>query len=232
MLARSRDAVSRVLSAVVGSPFFKPAVFLVCALPAVLLGWDLWRFFVREEFDALGIDPNITVMHTTGETAVRILIATLSVTPIRRLFKVNRLYNVRRLLGVWTFVYALLHLSGYLVFEQLCYSFATCEIGAVWEDVLKRPFITMGMLAFSILLALAVTSTTGWQRRLRKNWTRLHRLVYVAALAAIVHYLWIQKSDYTEPLQWGAVVAVLLGIRVYFAARGRLARATRATVTS
>jgi sulfoxide reductase heme-binding subunit YedZ len=83
----------------------------------------------------------------------------------------------------------------------------------------------MGMLTFTILLALAATSTVGWQRRLKKNWTRLHRFVYLAAIAAIVHYLWIQKSDYSEPLRWGAAVAVLLGLRVWFAVRGRLARA-------
>lgn len=220
MLTAARDAVGRALGGIVGSPAWKPVVWIVCASPAVLLGWDIWRFFGREEFDALGVDPNLTVLHTTGETAVMILAASLAVTPLRRLLKVNRLHSSRRLLGLWAFAYAVMHLSAWLIFDQLCYSFETCQLGAIGEDLARRPFIFMGMLAFTILLALAVTSTVGWQRRLRKNWTRLHRLVYVAAGAAIVHYLWIQKSDYSEPLRWGAVFAILLAIRAAYAIRG------------
>ena len=231
-IGAAREAIGCVLSAVVGSPLFKPAVFVVCAVPAARLVWNLWRFFGRQEFDALGVDPNLTVLHTTGETAVMILTATLAVTPLRRLLKVPKLHSSRRMLGVWAFAYAAMHLSAYLIFDQLCYSFETCRFTEIPADVVKRPFIFIGMTAFTILLALAVTSTTGWQRRLRKNWTRLHRLVYVAAAAAIVHYLWIQKSDYTEPLRWGAVIAVLLGIRVYFHIRGRVSRTSRVTVTS
>ena len=87
------------------------------------------------------------------------------------------------MLGVWAFVYALLHLTTYLVFDQLCYSLATCDFQAIWDDILKRRFIFVGQFAFAILLILALTSTTGWMRRLKKNWTRLHRLVYVAAIA-------------------------------------------------
>jgi len=231
MLTAARDAAGRVLGAIVRSPLFKPALFLACALPGILLGYDIWRFFAREDFEALGVDPNITVLHTTGETAIRILIASLAVTPLRRMLQVPRLQAVRRMLGLWSFTYAVLHLSGYLIFDQLCYSFATCQVDAVWADLLKRPFIFMGMSAFAMLLALAVTSTTGWQRRLRRQWTRLHRLVYVAATAAIVHYVWIQKSDYTEPLGWGAVVAALLGVRLYFAIRRRASAASRTAVT-
>jgi sulfoxide reductase heme-binding subunit YedZ len=225
MLAAVRDAIGRVLAAAAGSPVFKPAIFLVCLVPGALLAADLWRFFVGGDFEALGVDPNLTVLHTTGETAVMILVASLSVTPLRRIFKANKLHNVRRMLGLWAFAYALMHLSAWLIFDQLCYSFETCQIGAIGDDLVRRPFITMGMLTFTILLALAATSTVGWQRRLKKNWTRLHRFVYLAAIAAIVHYLWIQKSDYSEPLRWGAAVAVLLGLRVWFAVRGRLARA-------
>lgn len=210
----------------------KPALFVICLLPGVFLGYDLWRFFVREEFDALGVDPNLTVLHATGETAIRILIASLAVTPLRRIFKLPKLQTVRRMLGVWAFVYALLHLSAYLIFDQLCYSFATCQFGEIPADIVKRPFILMGMTAFTILLALAVTSTTGWQRRLKRNWTRLHKLVYVAAVAAIVHYIWIQKSDYREPFFWGAIVAVLLGIRLFFFVRTQAGRRAKAPVSS
>jgi sulfoxide reductase heme-binding subunit YedZ len=224
MAAPVRDRIGRVLAVVVSSRLFKPVVFVVCLVPAVRLASDLYRFFVLEQFDVLGVDPNITVLHTTGQTALYILVATLTVTPVRRLFRVTKIQTVRRMLGVWSFAYALMHLSAYLAFDQLCYSWETCQFAAIPADIVKRPFILMGMLTFSILLALALTSTTGWQRRLRKNWTRLHRLVYVAAAAAIVHYLWIQKSDYSEPLRWGAVVAVLLGIRVFYAVRARMSR--------
>lgn len=231
MLTAAREAAGRVLGAIVRSPLFKPALFLACALPGILLGHDLWRFFVRGDVDALGVDPNITVLHATGETAIRLLIASLAVTPLRRILQVPRLQAVRRMLGLWSFTYAVLHLSAYLVFDQLCYSLATCQFDAIRADLLKRPFIFMGMTAFAVLLALAATSTTGWQRRLRRQWTRLHRLVYVAAAAAIVHYVWIQKSDYTEPLGWGGVVAALLGVRVYFALSRRVSAASRAAVT-
>jgi sulfoxide reductase heme-binding subunit YedZ len=210
----------------------KPTLFIICLLPGLFLDYDVWRFFVREEFDALGVDPNLTVLHTTGETAIRILIASLAVTPLRRIFKLPKLQTVRRMLGVWSFVYGLLHLSAYLIFDQLCYSIATCQFGAIPADIVKRPFILMGMTAFTILLALAATSTTGWQRRLKRNWTRLHKLVYVAAVAAIVHYLWIQKSDYREPLFWGAIVAVLLGIRLFFFVRARAGKRVSAPVSS
>ena len=148
-----------------------------------------------------------------------ILLTTLAVTPVRRIFKVNKIHSLRRMLGVWSFVYALLHLTTYLVFDQLCYSASTCDFDAIWQDILKRRFIFVGQLAFAILLLLAITSTTGWMRRLRKNWTRLHRLVYVAAVAGIVHFIWIQKSDLSEPLKWAAALAVLLGLRVYWAIR-------------
>jgi sulfoxide reductase heme-binding subunit YedZ len=125
------------------------------------------------------------------------------------------------MLGVWSFTYALLHLTSYLVFDQLCYSIATCEFRAIKDDILKRRFIFAGMLAFAILLPLAITSTSGWVRRLKKNWQRLHRLVYVAAGAAVVHYMWIQKSDIRVPLRYAVVLALLLGIRVFFAVRKR-----------
>jgi sulfoxide reductase heme-binding subunit YedZ len=152
-----------------------------------------------------------------------LLLATLAVTPIRRLTGWNRIQSVRRMLGLWTFFYALAHLSMYLVFNQLCYSFATCEFASIWDDVVKRKFIFAGMAAFAVLLALALTSTTGWIRRLGRNWVRLHRLIYVAGGAAIIHFVWKEKSDYSEPAKWGAVLAVLLALRVWFAVRRRWA---------
>jgi len=115
------------------------------------------------------------------------------------------------------FTYALIHLSIYLVFDQLCYSLETCEFRAIWEDILKRKFIFVGQFAFLCLLLLAITSTNGWMRRLKRNWTRLHKLVYVAAIAGVVHFIWIQKSDLSEPLKWTAWLAGLLLFRIGWA---------------
>jgi sulfoxide reductase heme-binding subunit YedZ len=196
--------------------WFKPAVFLAAGVPGLWLARRAWT-------GDLGVDPVTTLMHTSGRDALLLLLATLAVTPIRRLTGWNRIQSVRRMLGLWTFFYALAHLSMYLVFNQLCYSFATCEFASIWDDVVKRKFIFAGMAAFAVLLALALTSTTGWIRRLGRNWVRLHRLIYVAGGAAIIHFVWKEKSDYSEPAKWGAVLAVLLALRVWFAVRRRWA---------
>jgi sulfoxide reductase heme-binding subunit YedZ len=196
-------------------------VFLACLAPGAWLGVRTWRFFVSGDFLALGPDPTKTLEHETGEAALVLLFITLAMTPVRRLTGVNRVQGVRRMLGVWTFVYASTHLTAYLVFDQLCYSIATCEFRAIKEDVLKRRFIFAGMTAFVILLPLAITSTSGWVRRLKKNWQRLHRLIYLAATAAVVHYIWIQKSDIRVPLRYAALLVLLLGIRAYFAWKRR-----------
>jgi sulfoxide reductase heme-binding subunit YedZ len=194
---------------------FKPAVFLVASVPGLWLGWKVLD-------GRLGVDPVTTLLHESGRNALLLLLSALAVTPIRRLTGWNRVQQVRRMLGLWAFFYATAHLAMYLVFNQLCYSLATCEFGAVWDDVVKRKFIFAGMLAFAILLALALTSTKGWIRRLGRHWTRLHRLVYLAGALAIVHFIWKEKSDYAEPLRWGAVLALLLGVRLFFAIRKRV----------
>jgi sulfoxide reductase heme-binding subunit YedZ len=212
-----------VLAAVTTWRFFKPAVFVACLIPPVLVAWRLYAFFSGANPDALGVDPNKTVLHQTGQNTLALLFITLGVTPARRLLKLNGLQKVRRMLGVWTFTYAVFHLSSYLVFEQLCYSWATCQLGDIGADLVKRKFIIAGMTAFTILTLLAITSTSGWVRRLRKNWQRLHRLVYVAAVAGIVHFLWIQKSDFREPLQWALWLAVLFALRVGFTIQKRRA---------
>jgi sulfoxide reductase heme-binding subunit YedZ len=232
MIARLRQQLAAVVSALASWRYFKLAVFLACLAPGVWLGYYAWRFFVLGDFMALGVDPSITLLHETGKTALVILLITLSITPLRRLLGVNRLQAVRRMLGVWAFTYAAIHVLLYLMLDQLCYSLATCEFQAIWEDVQKRRFIFVGALAFSILLALASTSTTGWVRRLGRNWQRLHRLVYVAAVAAIVHFIWIQKSDIREPLKWGLWLAVLLGLRIVFTIQKRRRARERVPVTA
>jgi sulfoxide reductase heme-binding subunit YedZ len=208
------------------SRLFKLVVFLGCLAPAAGMAYQLYGVATGEMPEALGVDPVKTLEHQTGLTSLTILFITLTVTPLRRLSGWNRLQSVRRMLGVWSFVYAVLHVAAYLVFDRSCYSFGTCNFSEVAVDVLSRKYIFVGMVSFTILLALAVTSTGGWVRRLKKRWTTLHRLVYVAAIAAIFHFIWIQKSDLREPMKWAAVLAVLLGIRVYFALRKRSQKQT------
>ncbi len=234
------DAIVAAAAAIGESPFFeaglvvvaavlayfrsrllKPVVFILCAWPAAVLAYRLCELFIWEQGDALGPDPASRVIHATGREALALVLVTLTVTPLRRIFKLNALQSVRRMLGVWAFAYACLHLSSYLVFNQLCYSWATCDLRGIYTDVVKRKFIFIGMLTFVMLLALAITSTGGWVRRLKKKWQTLHRLVYVAAGTGLIHFAWGQKSDISEPLRWGGYLAVLLAIRVWYAVRKR-----------
>ena len=224
MGARLWRGLSSGLAAIVNSRLFKPAVFLACLTPGVLLGRRLYLVLTGADPSALGADPTKFMEHETGRYALMILLFTLTVTPLRRLFQLNRLQRVRRMLGVWSFAYAVAHVAMYFTLDQLCYSIDTCQFPTIWEDLTERPFIFVGMTAFSILALLAVTSTTGWMRRLGRNWQRLHRLVYVAASVAMVHFAWGQKADISEPLWWASYLVVILGLRVVFAVRKRSAR--------
>ena len=200
------------------SRYFYPAVFLGCMTPGLILGWKVYT-------EDLGVNPVETLLHETGKDALGVLLATLAITPIRRIFGWNRVQVVRRMTGLWAFFYALCHFSIYVVFDQVG------DVSAIAEDVFKRKFIFVGMLALSILSVLAVTSTNGMMRRLGRKWQALHRLVYVAVIAATVHFVWGQKSDIAEPLMWAGFVALLLGIRVFYAVRKRMASRPR-TVTA
>jgi sulfoxide reductase heme-binding subunit YedZ len=211
------------LAAIVNWRLFKPIVFVLCAIPLVSLAYDLMLVLTERDPMALGADPTAALLHETGRTGLTILLLTLTVTPFRRIFGINRIQAVRRMLGVWSFTYILTHLSIYLVFDQLCYSAATCDLSAIWQDILKRRFILAGQTGFAILLLLAITSTTGWMRRLKKNWARLHRLAYVAAAAGAVHFIWIQKSGIARPLPWLIWLAVVLGVRLFLSLAKRYA---------
>jgi methionine sulfoxide reductase heme-binding subunit len=173
-------------------------VLLPAFLPNVVLPWD----------GDLGVNPVETLLHQTGRDALFFLIGTLAVTPLKRLTGWNRLQAVRRMVGVWSFVYAFCHFTVYAVFDKVG------DVGAIAEDVAERTFILLGMVAFVILVLLTATSTNGMIRRLGRRWQRLHRLVYLAALAAAVHFVWGQKADIGEPLLWASVLVVLLGWRV------------------
>ena len=202
--------MSRLADAVVPAlrRLFYPAVLAGCVWPAVVLARRTWT-------GDLGVNPVETLLHETGRTALALLLFTLTVTPVRRLTGWNRVQRVRRLLGVSSFAYALLHFTIYVVFNHLG------DIKAIWEDVTERRFIFVGMLALVILSLLAATSTNGMIRRLGRRWQRLHRLVYVAAVAATIHFVWGQKADIREPLWWAAGLAVLLALRVVFHVRRR-----------
>jgi sulfoxide reductase heme-binding subunit YedZ len=224
MAGRLWRGAGSALGVVVNWRFFKPAVFAACLTPGLLLSVRLSSVLSGRDPSALGPDPTKLLEHETGRYALAILLFTLTVTPLRRLFQLNRIQTVRRMLGVWSFVYAVLHVSVYLTFDQLCYSLETCQFPTIWEDLTRRPFIFVGMAAFSILGLLALTSTSGWVRRLRRNWQRLHRLVYAAAILGVVHFAWGQKADISEPLQWAAYLILLLVFRVIFAVRKRASR--------
>jgi sulfoxide reductase heme-binding subunit YedZ len=156
----------------------------------------------------LGANPIERITHFTGDWALRFLLLSLAVTPARRLLGWNGLIAYRRMLGLFAFFYALLHLTTFVVLDHF---FDWHEIVA---DVYKRPYVTAGMTAFACLLPLAVTSTRGWIRRLGRRWTQLHRLAYVAAAAAVTHYWWLVKSDISAPRRYAIILAVLLGVRV------------------
>jgi methionine sulfoxide reductase heme-binding subunit len=159
----------------------------------------------------LGANPIERITHFTGDWALRFLLASLAVTPLRRLLGWNGLVAYRRMLGLFAFFYAVLHLGTFVVLDHF---FDWQEIVA---DVYKRPYVTAGMTAFACLLPLAFTSTRGWIRRLGRRWTQLHRLAYVAAVAAVVHYWWLVKADVRKPLWYAAVLAALLAVRLAYA---------------
>ena len=193
----------------VNSRWFYPLVFICCALPGLALAVDMWR-------SRLGANPVESLEHATGQDAITILLATLTVTPIRRVTGWNRIQRVRRMLGLWSFAYVVAHITMYVVFDQACATWASCHLAAIWADVLKRKFIFAGALAFTLLVPLALTSTKGWTRRLGRWWTRVHRLIYAAGVVAIVHFFWSQKSNFTKPLPWTLWLAAVMLMRILY----------------
>ncbi len=181
--------------------FLKPLVFALCLLPVVILAWQLYA-------DQLGANPIEEIADASGEWTLRFLLITLMATPLKRLFSWHWAVRIRRMLGLFAFFYATLHLATYLWLDQFF------DWSEIWLDILDRPFITVGMLAFVLLLPLAVTSTNTMMRRLGRNWKYLHRLAYVVPLLGVLHFWWLVKADVLEPLVYGAVLVVLLGFRI------------------
>ncbi|MDH3513279.1 MAG: protein-methionine-sulfoxide reductase heme-binding subunit MsrQ [Gammaproteobacteria bacterium] len=193
----------------------KPGLFIVALVP---LAWLIYRTVNND----LGANPIETLNRYTGDWVLRFLMITLTVTPLRRLTGWNGLLRYRRMLGLFAFFYACLHFLSYVWLDQF---FALSEI---LRDVAKRPYITVGFTSFLMLIPLAVTSTSGMIRRLgARRWQQLHRLVYFIGIGGVVHFLWLVKSDLREPLVYAAILALLLGFRIW-----NSAHSSRNTVAS
>ena len=185
----------------------KPAVFLLASLPFALLVWDALH-------DGLGANPVEAITHRTGDWGLRLLLVTLAVTPLRRLTGWHALARVRRMLGLFAFFYLCLHFLTYAILDS------SLDPRYIAEDILERPYITIGFASFCLLLPLAATSTDAMVRRLGgRRWRALHRLVYVAAAGGVLHFLWLVKADMREPLVYGAVLLALLVLRLPAVAR-------------
>jgi len=180
----------------------KPLLFFVCLAPFLALVIGVFN-------NALGTNPVETLTHETGDWTLRFLLVTLAITPLRRLSGANWVIRLRRMFGLYAFFYACLHFLTYIWFDHY---FDWAEIAA---DIPKRPFITVGFTAFVLLIPLAATSTNAMMRRLKKNWIKLHKLVYIIAVLGILHFLWLVKADIFEPMAYAAILLVLLGYRAY-----------------
>ncbi len=181
----------------------KPAVFILCLLP--------FGFLVQGAIsDELGTNPVETLTHETGLWALRFLLITLCVTPARRLLKWHRLIKLRRMLGLFAFFYAVMHFTTYIWLDQFF------DWQEILIDIPRRPFITIGFIAFVLLLPLAITSTSAIQRCLKKKWLTLHKLVYIIPVLVIVHFIWSLKADYSEPLLYAAVFSLIMLPRFYY----------------
>ncbi len=180
---------------------FQIAVHIGSSIPLILLLWDYFA-------DNLTVNPIQDITFRTGKAALVLLVLSLACTPLNTIFGFKAALKVRRALGLYAFLYVCLH---FLTFIGLDYGF---DPGLIYEAIFEKRYALVGFAAFLILLPLALTSTQGWMKRLGKNWKRLHRLVYLAGLLVVIHYVWLVKSDIREPLTYGAVVGLLLIARI------------------
>lgn len=179
----------------------KPSIFFMALIPFI---WLLLKVFQND----LGPDPAQALSIETGEWTLRFLLLTLAITPFRQIFRVAEIARLRRMIGLFAFFYASIHFLSWMAFI----------LGFRWlaiaEELVERPYITVGFLAYVILFLLGVTSTNSMVRRLGKNWKRLHKFVYAASILAIVHLLWILRTDVTEAVIYGVLLVILLGYRI------------------
>ncbi len=195
--------------------FNKILIFINALVPLGFLAWDAF-------WQKLGANPVEFFLRTTGVLTLSFLLITLAITPLRKYFGWNQLIKFRRMLGLFAFFYGFLHLVTYSIFDK------ALNISAIAADIWQRPFIAVGMLAFFLLIPLAVTSTNGMIKRLGgKNWVRLHKLSYLIAILGVIHFWMIVKSDLTYPLLFGLVLVALLGYRIYANQKPKKKLATR-----
>ena len=193
----------------------KPLVFAALSLPMLWLLWQ-WGLLIAGRGNALGVDPVEATNRFLGDTALRILLLALAISPLRDVTGIAALTRLRRMLGLFAFFYVCVHLGNYVALE-LGFSLAR-----LWKDLVKRTYITLGMSAFVLLLPLALTSTHAALRRLGpRRWQQLHRLVYPAAILAAAHYIFMAKGFQLKPLVYAAVLALLLGWRLVRWQRGK-----------
>jgi sulfoxide reductase heme-binding subunit YedZ len=196
----------------------KPIVFAAALVPFALLAW-------RALNGGLGANPLEEITNYTGIWTLRFVVITLAVTPLRRVSGWHDAIRFRRMIGLFAFFYGTLHFLTYIVADRfagldfpdgiVAWSTVTSLLASIWEDVAKRPYITVGFIAFVSMVPLALTSTTGWIRRLGgRNWQRLHRLIYLTGIAGVTHYWWRVKADTLHPAIYAALVALLLGFRL------------------
>ena len=187
---------------------WKPIVFLLCLIPAIHVVADVFGIY-----GSLGANPVEEIQDRFGIWALRFIMIALAVTPLRRLSGWNWLSRFRRPLGLFAFFYVLMHFLTWLFIDQ------GLLLSAITEDIVKRPFITIGFAALLLLTAMAATSTAGMRRRLGKRWQKLHYGVYVIGVLGVWHFWWQVKSDITEPLTYAVILSILLGIRLWWKAR-------------
>ncbi|GAA0425483.1 sulfoxide reductase heme-binding subunit YedZ [Cocleimonas flava] len=184
------------------SRILRPSLFALLLLPAIYYAWGVWQ-------DSLGANPLEAVIRGLGDWGLRVLLLTLAISPLRRLFNWPQLLRLRRMVGLYAYFYVVLHLFGYLWFDHFF------DWEEIWFDILERPFITVGMVAVILLTPLAVTSTNGMIKRLGKKWKKLHMLIYPISMLGVLHFWWMVKLDITEPVIYAVILAILLGERLF-----------------
>ena len=180
---------------------FQIAVHLAALVPLAVLLWDMWQ-------GNLSVNPIQDITFRTGKAAMVLLVLTLAATPLHTVFGFKSVLKVRKTLGLYAFLYATLH---FLTYAWLDYDW---DLHLISLEITEKLYVLVGFAAFLILIPLAITSTKGWQRRLKKNWRRLHRWVYAAGVLVMLHYIWVQKADIREPIIWTIILAILLLLRV------------------
>lgn len=182
----------------------KPVLFILCLIPFFSLLTGVFN-------NSLGPNPVETIIRTLGDWGIYFLLTGLAISPVRKVFKLNRLVQYRRMIGLFAFFYICMHFVSYIWFDQFF------DVSEIIKDIIKRPFITVGFICFLLLVPLALTSTNAMMRRLKKNWGRLHKLVYPISMLALLHYFMMIKADYFQPLILLVILSVLLGYRLYSA---------------